>query len=126
MPTMVRIRPAKGFKPQAKDKAAWEAISKAGPVEVSKVTAREAIHNSGGMYEIEPDATPAAVSPTNLQSMEQSELLQMYVSLGGKLSNKSMKRSEIITFISNALSSVEVIDDEAMVDTEVSGEGGGE
>lgn len=111
MPHMVTIRPTKGFKATAAQKKAWEDVVERGALRVSWLTAKEALAHSKGMYEIEPEDTGPAVSPVSLQNMTHAELLTLYSQMGGKLGEKSMKRSEIITFITSKLDAIEVVDD---------------
>lgn len=118
MPKMVTIEvdPSFAAPKAAEEKAAWEAAKAKGPMQVPEVTAAEAVKYSRGMYRIRPEGRAPLPSAPSLQELPLEELKRLYVSLGGKVTDKLLKRSEIITFISNKLDAIEVVDDEIQSD----------
>lgn len=122
MPKTVTIEVDPAFPaPKSGDgKAAYDSAKAKGPLTVSFVAAQEAVKLSGGMYRIRPEGQAPLPSAPPLQSLPTEELKRMYFAMGGKVSEKPIKRSEIITFISSKMDAFEVLDDEALAD------GGGE
>lgn len=113
MPQMVTIKPTADFKPEQKDASAWKAVKDAGEKRVSYVTAVEAVRQSKGMYEIVQDEPSAVMTAPRLEDMDINALKQMYLQVGGQITGKQMKRSEIITAIRAKLDQVEIVDDDA-------------
>jgi len=117
MVTMVTIKPVRTFKGSAVDAAVFKKVKEAGSKRVDYNTAIEAIHNSGGMYEIISDATAPNVAAVELDGMSTEQLKVMYFQLGAKRPNgKQIRRSDMIQAIRLQLESIEVVDDEVAVD----------
>lgn len=119
MPKMVKIaanpdwRAAGSPEEKAAASAAMTAIKKAGPVEVSYLTAIENIRTSGGMYRILPDVAPVKVKvDTDLNELSMQELKVMMLNLGVK-TEKQMARRDVIALIERKLDDVQIVDDEA-------------
>ena len=113
MPLMVKIEPNPDYKGTAQDKAVFETVVARGTLEVDQVTASENIRLSKGMYRIKPDvAAPVEVAPMSYESMSNDEVQLMALSLGMKVSaDKTVKRSEMVSFIKAKLAAVTVTDD---------------
>jgi hypothetical protein len=120
MPKMVQIEvdPSWGKTARGDDKVAFDAAKARGPVTVSYVSAVEAIKLSRGLYRMKSEAPPRLPSAPSLQETPNEELKRMYVAMGGKIGDKAIKRSEIITFISAKMDALEVVDDEIQSDDE--------
>lgn len=113
MPKMVTIEVNPSF--SAKDaagKAAFEAAKSKGAISVSWVSAQEAVKNSNGLYRVKPEGPAPLPAAPSLQTLANDELKRMYLSMGGKVSGKQIKRSEMITFITAQLDAIEVVGDE--------------
>jgi hypothetical protein len=111
VPKTVTIELDPSWKPKtAKDKQIAASVK---PVQVSYVSAMEAVKLSGGMYRIKPEGAAPLPSAPSLQELPTEELKRMYVAMGGRMSDKPLKRSEIITFITQKMDALEVIEDES-------------
>jgi hypothetical protein len=110
MPKTVTIELDPSWKAKTEEEKA--AAARAKPIQVSYVSAQEAVRNSGGMYRIKPEGAAPLPAAPSLQELPLEELKRMYVALGGRVSDKPLKRSEIITFITQKMDALEVVEDE--------------
>lgn len=111
MPKLVTIHANPNY--ENKNDLDYRTIKKAGPKVVCYQTALENIRLSEGRFTIQPEQTKkAARINTDLEEMSVDDLKVMMLSLGIK-TQKTMKKSDVITSIRTKLETVEILDDEA-------------
>lgn len=108
----IEVDPAFTAPKSGQGKAAYDSAKAKGPLQVSFVSAQEAVRNSGGMYRIKPEGAAPMPQATPLQSRSLGELKELYFAMGGKVSEKPLKRSELISFISAKMDAFEVVEDD--------------
>jgi hypothetical protein len=95
--------------------AAWEDAAKRGAVSVPAITAMEALRNSRGLYEIQPEKMAEVkvnVGGVTLDDMGNPELKLLAARLGVTIKRRNIKRADLIALVKGKLDSVEVLDDE--------------
>lgn len=114
----VKIRPVakpKSFAEVKFTEQEWNAAVKAGSPSVPYVTALEALKQSRGLYEIEPEKKPEVelkVGGLTVSQMGPAELKLMAVHLGCTIRKKNIKLSELRKLVTDKLEAVEVEDDD--------------
>ena len=109
MPKLVKIHANPVY--ENKRDQEYQAIKKGGVLTVPYQTALENIRLSQGRFAIAPEKKekPARIN-TELEEMSADDLKVMLLSLGIK-TQKTMKKSDVITSIRTKLAGVEIVDD---------------
>lgn len=122
MPKMVEIEPNPSWKPEkglsasqaAQMKAAYADVEKRGRIEVTSVTAREALRRSHGMYRIATGQPEPKAPGVRFEDMDNKTLLQTYFSvMGAKPTEKQIRRADMIAAMEKQMEGIEVLSDDA-------------
>lgn len=110
MPKLVTIQPNPDY--DKKQDQEYQAIKKRGALTVPYQTALENIRLSQGRFSIAPEKKdkPARIN-VELEEMSMDDLKVMMLSLGIK-TQKTMKKSEVITSIRTKMSAFEIVEDD--------------